>query len=144
MSDIKLTLPYPPSVNHYWGEKAIQTKLHKKSKGRKRLIVIKYLTKHAKEFREQVKTAVFQQLRLPPRLRGRLAVIVYEHYGPRDEEHERYSVAQDIDNCIKPLLDALEYANVYINDNQIDEMLVVKGRLAAIGRVDVVVKTLGE
>ncbi len=144
MADIELVLPYPPSVNHYWGERAIQTKLTKKSKGRKRLIVIKYLTKRARDFRKQVNFAVSDQLDVAPRLRGRLAVIVYEYDGGMDEQHEAFAKRQDIDNCIKPLFDALEAAKVYINDSQIDEMLVVKKRRAAIGRVEVIVKTLGE
>ena len=87
---------------------------------------------------------MYEQLGIPPRLRDRLAIIVEEHYGPRDEQHEHDGPAQDIDNCLKPLLDALEHCRVFINDSQVDELLVLKKRRAAIGRVEVTVKTIGE
>lgn len=87
---------------------------------------------------------MYEQLGIPPRLKGRLAIIVHQHYGPRDEEHEHSGPAQDIDNCLKSLFDALEHAAVYRNDSQIDELLVVKKRRAAIGRVEITIKTIGE
>lgn len=87
---------------------------------------------------------MYEQLGIPPKLRGRLAVIVHQYYGPRDETHEHSGPAQDIDNCLKSLFDALEQARVYLNDSQIDELLVVKKRRAAIGRVEVIIKTIGE
>lgn len=137
MSDIHLRLPYPPSVNNYWGERPV------KSKRTRKWIVIKYLTAQARQFQKDTQNAVYEQLGIPPKLRGRLAVIVYQYYGPR--EHDGHSgTAQDIDNCIKPLFDAMENARVYVNDSQIDEMLVVKKRRAAIGRVEVIIKTIGE
>lgn len=87
--------------------------------------------------------AVYDQLGLPPKLRGNVAVIVHEHYGPRDEEHEHDGPEQDIDNCIKPLLDALEASKVIVNDNQVKELLVIQKRRAAIGRVEVTIKSIG-
>lgn len=138
MIDIKLVLPYPPSVNHYWDEAIIR------DKKTRRLRIIKFLSKRAKEWRELLQGCVYEQLQRPPQLRGRLAIIVHEHYGPRDEEHEHHGPAQDIDNCIKPLFDGLEWCKVFINDSQIDEMLVRKKRRAAIGRVELVIKTIGE
>ncbi len=138
MSTVKLTLPYPPSVNHWWDHKAV------KSKKTRRWVVIKYLSARANVFRHAVVVAVYDQLGKPPKLRGRLAVIVHEYYGPRSEENEHNGPAQDIDNCLKPLLDTMEMAKVYANDSQIDELLVVKKRRAAIGRVEVEIRTIGE
>lgn len=138
MSDIQLTLPYPPSVNHYWAHKAVR------SRHTRRWTVIKYLTTRAKAYKVTVQGLVYEQLGIPPKLRGRLAVIVHQHYGPRDEQHEHDGPAQDIDNCLKSLFDSMENARVYINDSQIDELLVVKKRRAAIGRVEVTIKTIGE
>jgi crossover junction endodeoxyribonuclease RusA len=137
MIDIEIVLPYPPSVNHYWQSKAV------KSRKTQRWTVIKFLSKRAKEFREQVTGAVHDQLEAPPRLRGRLAVIVHQYYGGRSEDNEYSGQAQDIDNCIKPLLDALENSKVFVNDSQVDELLVTKKRRAAIGRVEVTIKTIG-
>lgn len=138
MPDIKLTLPFPPSVNHYWQSKAVR------SRQTRRWQIIKFLSSRAKAFRVEVNGRVLEQLGIPPKLNGRLAVIVHQHYGPRDEKHEHSGPAQDIDNCLKSLFDALEHANVYRNDSQIDELLVVKKRRAAIGRVEITIKTIGE
>lgn len=137
MPDITLTLPYPPSVNHYWEHKAVR------SRKTRRWQVIKYLSTRAKHFRADVQGSVYEQLGIPPKLKGRLAVIVNQHYGPKAGS-EHTGVAQDIDNCLKSLFDALEAAQVYINDSQIDELLVVRKRRAAIGRVEVIIKTIGE
>lgn len=137
MAEIKITLPYPPSVNHYWQHKAVR------SRQTRRWQVIKFLSSRAKSFRTEVEARVYEQLGIPPKLDGRLAVIVNQHYGPRDEKHEHNGPAQDIDNCLKSLFDALEHARVYRNDSQIDELLVVKKRRAAIGRVEVIIKTIG-
>jgi len=101
-----------------------------------RLRIIKYLTKRAKDFRADVQACVFEQLGKAPRLKCPCAVIVYQHAGPGH--------VQDIDNSLKGLFDALEWAKVYVNDSQIDELLVIKKRRTAVARVDVIVKPLGE
>ena len=137
MIELSLTLPYPPSVNHYWQHKAVR------SRQTKRWTVIKYLSSRAKSFRTEVQARVYEQLGIPPKLTDRLAVIVNQHYGPR-EGKEHSGPAQDIDNCLKSLFDAMEHAGVYRNDSQIDELLVVKKRRAAVGRVEVIIKTIGE
>lgn len=138
MPDVELVLPFPPSVNHYWEHKAVV------SKKTKRPTVIKYLSKRAKQFRAACGDAVLEQLGKSPHLTGRLAVIVHQHYGPPAGSTRTEIVAQDIDNCLKPLFDALESVGVYRNDSQIDELLVVKKRRAAVGRVNVTIKTIGE
>lgn len=138
MVDIKLTLPYPPSVNHYWNEKAI------KAKKTGRWTIIKYLSKRAKVFREEVQGAVYEQLGMPPRLNCRLAIIIHQHYGPtREDSRTTGGTHQDIDNSLKPLFDALEWCRVYQDDEQIDELLVLRKRRAAIGRVEVTIKSIG-
>lgn len=136
MPDIDLILPYPPSVNHYWGTKVIRSKLTKNTTHRKRLIVLRFLTKRAKQFRKDVALHVFEQIGKSPELRGRLAIIVKQFHGP--------GKVQDIDNSLKGLFDALEHCKVYRNDSQIDELLVVRKRRSAIGRVEVTIRPLGE
>lgn len=131
MSEITITLPYPPSVNHYWDSRAVR------SKKTNRLCVIKYLSARAKSFRKECDARVKEQIGIPPKLKGRLAVIVHQHYKATGQR-------QDIDNCLKPLFDALEWCRVYQNDEQIDELLVVRKRRAAEGRVEVVIKTIGD
>lgn len=132
MTDIKLTLPYPPSVNHYW-----QSKIVKNKKGRPgRLQIARFLSKRAKDFRAGVQACVFEQLGRAPRLKCDVAVIVYQYAGP--------GRVQDIDNSLKGLFDALEWAKVYVNDSQISELLVIRKRRTAVARVDVILKPLGE
>lgn len=138
MTDIQLKLPYPPSVNHYWQSKAIR------SKKTHRWTVITYLSKRAKDFRAEVEARVYEQLGKPPKLKGRLAIIVHQHYGPSEGSTHHNGIAQDIDNCLKGLFDAMEHGQVYANDSQIDELLVVKKRRAAVGHVEVFIKTIGE
>lgn len=136
MPQIKLTLVYPPSVNHYWAHRAI------KQKKTNRTIVMKYLSSKAKAFRQSVNNAVKEQLGEFDPLYQRLAVTVHEYYGPQKETSRAVGQAQDIDNCLKPLLDALENSGVFRNDSQIDQLLVLKKRRAAVGRVEVIIKTL--
>ena len=46
----------------------------------------------------------------------------------------------DVDNRLKPLLDALETANLYKNDNQIDKLTVIRGDVVPEGECIVVVQ----
>jgi Holliday junction resolvase RusA-like endonuclease len=52
-------------------------------------------------------------------MRGRLGVTILLH--PPDYRD------RDIDNLVKPMLDALEKAGVYENDSQVDAIAVVRG-----------------
>jgi len=89
-------LPYPPSCNSIW-----------RSVGGRVL-----LSKAARIYRENVIAAVLSQ-GPPPRLAGRLYVLVY--VSPPDKRR------RDMSNLEKALFDALEHAGVYLDDEQIDE-----------------------
>jgi len=95
---IQLQLPYPPSVNHYWGQAGNH----------------RFIGKKGKEFRAQVMDAV-NEAGIQP-LEGRLAVHIA--LFPPDKRK------RDIDNVLKPLLDACEHAGCYENDSQIDELQI--------------------
>jgi len=95
-----LHLPYPPSVNHYWGQFGKQ----------------KFIGKKGKEFRMAV-SEVCIDMELST-LDGRLAVHVA--IWPPDNRK------RDVDNVLKPLLDAMEHAGVYENDSQIDELHIIR------------------
>lgn len=103
MKTIKLTLPYGPTVNHYWGQGR---------NGRR------FLTTKAKYFRhavwEEVVRVCPDVLNGGPILVGslRFTLLVY----PPDRRK------RDLDNLIKPIWDALEHAGVFENDCQIKEM----------------------
>ena len=122
--DIELRLPMPLSINHYYNQTAVKRKLTNPKTGKEyeRWMPIKYLSKQGRDYRYTVAEHVWEQLGdPPPRLTCRLAVVVHLYPGNRGPK-------QDIDNGQKCLLDALEYAEVYRNDNQIDQLLLVRKR----------------
>lgn len=131
---LRLKLPFPPSVNHYYKHAAVGG-VQKKARA------VRFLSKRAKQYREEVEAAVIKQLGSAPKLTQRLAVIVDQYPGRRKQSDSEIPHVQDIDNCLKPLFDAMEHAGVYVNDKQIDELLVRRKRRAAIGRVEIEIRT---
>lgn len=97
---IQLELPYPPSVNHYWGQSGKN----------------KFLGKKGKEFRVAVAEACLEAE--VKTLEGRLSL----HVGLYPPDRRQ----RDVDNVLKPLLDAMEHAGCYVNDNQIDELHILR------------------
>lgn len=97
---IYLELPYPPSVNHYWGQS-----------GNRR-----FIGKKGVAFRAAVLDAAIEADAHP--LEGRLSVHI-ELFPPDRRK-------RDLDNVLKSLLDACEHANCYENDSQIDEIHIVR------------------
>ena len=108
---IKLTLPFPPTVNHMWG-----------FAGKR-----KYLKKEAHEFRRIVQEAAIEA---QAKISGRIAIFV-ALYAPTKRKY-------DLDNRIKALLDALEHAGVFLNDEQIDFIWVVRREVVTGGLCKVV------
>jgi crossover junction endodeoxyribonuclease RusA len=110
---ISLQLPYPPSVNHYWGVSGKQ----------------RFIGKKGKEFRQAVAEACLDaQIQT---MDGRLAVHVA--IWPPDNRK------RDVDNTLKPLLDAMEHAGVYENDSQIDELHIIRRETMKGGSCSVVI-----
>lgn len=118
MNGISFTLPYPPTVNHYWG-----------SRGSRR-----YIKAAGKAYRMNVMAIAFEKrLRAPD---GYLEIEVHA-YAPDKR-------ARDLDNLWKALLDSLVHAGVIRSDcgkvlrkESIEWRDVVKG-----GRVDVQIKKM--
>ncbi len=100
-----LTLPYPPSVNHYWRRVGMHT----------------LISREGRTFRQNVCALLG---RGGPPHGGRLAVAL-DAFPP---DHRR----RDLDNIQKPVLDALEHAGVYADDSQID-LLVTRRQDAVLG-----------
>lgn len=101
MNKIVIHLPYPPSMNHYW--RSVQGRMLISKKGR--------------SFRVNVVAAVieqhgFQALSIP----GRLLVSITVSCPDRRR--------RDLDNLLKPTLDALQHAGVYEDDSQIDYLSI--------------------
>ena len=103
---IQLTLPWPPSVNHYWFQK-----------GNRRFIGAK-----GKKFREDVQ-GILDNHRLDETRHiifnvDRLKVSINVFQPDRRK--------RDLDNLFKATLDALQHAGMYEDDSQIDDLRIVR------------------
>ncbi|HUW34838.1 MAG TPA: RusA family crossover junction endodeoxyribonuclease [Planctomycetota bacterium] len=97
-----ITLPWPPSMNHYWRRVGNQT----------------IISAAGRIYRDRV-VALAQFAMLQARCRtltGRAAVVI-EAFPPDLRR-------RDLDNLLKPLLDALQHARCYWDDSQIDDLHV--------------------
>jgi crossover junction endodeoxyribonuclease RusA len=113
-SYMNLSLPYPPSMNHYWRRAG-------------RFI---HISREGREFRANV-TKLLAKQHIDPML-GRLAVRI--HLQPPDRRR------RDIDNVQKPLLDALQHGGAYEDDCQIDWLLTERGEKTPGGSTSVTIK----
>jgi crossover junction endodeoxyribonuclease RusA len=114
---LHLTLPWPPSVNHYW-----------RHVGHKILI-----SKIGREYRAGVVAALFGHGVQP--IDGRLAVVV-EAYPPDNRR-------RDLDNIQKALLDSMQHGGAYADDSQIDRIEVIRCEVVSGGKVDVRISQIG-
>lgn len=127
---MNLILPWPPSVNNYWHQRVVAPK-------GKRAMAMTYISEAGKTFKANVQAAVIATLKAKPvPLDGRLAVAILLHQPDRR--------GRDIDNVVKPLLDALTAAGVWLDDSQIDRLQVQRGSIAKGGRAEVRVETIRE
>lgn len=101
---LTLQVPFPPSVNTYWGFQGSH----------------RFLTSKAKEFKTNC-AAVFLQSKHRGFGTDRLQVRI-ELYMPDRR-------VRDVDNYAKSLLDALCQAGVFDDDGQIDELILVRKEL---------------
>lgn len=114
MPIITLDLPYPPSVNHYW-----------MTRGKMR-----FISQRGKEFRALVVEAAAE---CGVKLDGRLSIFLSMY--PPDRRR------RDLDNTLKAVLDALAHAGCYEDDEQIDEIHIVRKPVLRGGRCKVVIST---
>lgn len=111
MDILRFELPYPPSINHYYVHTARGVKLGTKGQSYRNDAV--YLLHKFKGACKDKKIAVTINV-FPPDKRKR-----------------------DLDNILKCLLDAMEHANVYENDNNIDMLTVIRRQSVPNGAVQV-------
>lgn len=102
---LNLILPFPPSVNSYWGFKGSH----------------RYLTPKAKDFKQSV-FWLFRQSQHKGFGGHRLSVSIIFQAPDRRK--------RDLDNYLKSLLDSLTQAGVYNDDSQIDFLSVSRGDIA--------------
>ena len=112
-----LQLPLPPSVNAYW----------RNFHGR----II--LSKAARDYKAEVFDYVAINC-IPSFKDARLQAIIT--IFPRDKR------VIDLDNRLKSLFDALEWAGVFNNDNQFDKIEIARGSIKSGGGCTIVIATL--
>lgn len=115
---MRVRLPFPPTINHYYGRDPRNGH--------------PYLTKRAKQYRRQVALVMAGESTFG---KARLAVKVEAH-PPRQ--------IGDLDNLLKPLLDALEHAGVFDNDKQVADLRIVRKHPVAAGAVEVQIWEIGK
>ncbi len=112
------TLPWPPSINHYWRRVGPRT----------------LISREGRTFRRNVCALLGGGGPRKPPSGGRIALAMDAF--PPDRRR------RDLDNIQKPVLDALEHAGIYEDDSQIDLLLTRRGELVKAGRLDVRVDEL--
>ncbi|EPB8530815.1 RusA family crossover junction endodeoxyribonuclease [Escherichia coli] len=106
----EFVLPYPPTVNTYWRRRGSTY----------------FISEKGKRYRRAVALIVRQQ-RLQLHLSGRLAIKIIAE--PPDKRR------RDLDNILKAPLDALTHAGLLIDDEQFEEINIVRGQVVPGGRL---------
>ena len=108
-----LTLPYPPSINHYWRHVGPRT----------------LISREGRTFRANVCALLAGGGPRKPPAGGRIALAMDAF--PPDRRR------RDLDNLQKPTLDALQHAGVYEDDSQIDLLTTQRRPAAPGGRLEI-------
>lgn len=113
MISLHFTLPYPPSVNHYWSA----------MRGRM------FVSRRGKDYRTAAALALLEQRVPRDGLAGPLRVSLVAN--PPDRKR------RDLDNVLKALLDAIVAVNVIEDDSNIHDLRIVRGSVVPGGSVAV-------
>ena len=108
-----ITLPYPPSINHYWRHFRGHT----------------VISREGRAFRQNVCALLGGGGPRKPPSGGRIALCMDAF--PPDRRR------RDLDNLQKPALDALEHAGIYEDDSQIDLLITRRRERAVPPRVEI-------
>lgn len=117
---MKLTLPYPPTVNTYW----------RHCKGRT------FISERGKKYQ----TEVFIRCRVEKAMvqfkdTDRLSVSAIAY--PPDHR------TRDLDNLWKGVLDSIQQSGVYGDDSQIDKLLIERGEIRKGGEFTINIEKMG-
>lgn len=113
---MKLTLPFPPSVNGYW--RATNTGMKISASGR--------------SFRTNAIAAILTQLKRRPQpitVNVEVFVVLYPPTRQR----------RDLDNYQKALFDSLSHAGVWLDDSQIKRFTVEWGEITKPGKTEITI-----
>jgi len=118
---MKLTLPFPPSVNTYWRNT------------RKGVLI----SASGRSFRSNALADIMEQLRrLPEPITVNVAVSVILY--PPDKR------PRDLDNYLKAAFDSLTHAGVWVDDKQIKRFTVEWGPLTKRGKTEITINPYSE
>ncbi len=110
---IEITLPWPPSVNHYW----------RTTKG----MAGQYVTAQGRAYQKEAQILARQAMRGSAALSGPLRVL-FEAYPPDKRR-------RDLSNTLKATEDALQRAGVYTDDFLIADLRIVRMQPEKPGRI---------
>lgn len=99
---IRLDLPWPPTVNHYWI--SIRGRNGRQSRA---------LSNAAKNFRRVGNLMILEQIGRKRRIKGPVSVTLHAHVPDRRK--------RDLDNVWKGVLDLLAHAGIIEDDSQMHE-----------------------
>jgi len=108
-----ITLPYPPSVNHYYRRVGPRT----------------LISREGRTFRANVCALLGGSGPRKPPMDGRIALAMDAF--PPDRRR------RDIDNLQKAAIDSIEHAGIYHDDSQIDLLSIRRRHVIKGGRLDV-------
>lgn len=118
---MRLSLPFPPSVNTYW-----------RAPNKGPLAGRHLISAKGRQYQSAACAAVVEQLRrIPKPVETYLAVEITLY--PPDARR------RDLDNYNKALFDALTHAGVWLDDSQVKRMLVEWGPVLKHGKVDIAI-----
>lgn len=124
---MKILLPFPPSINGYWKQIVLRTKSGKsfRSTG---------LTKRAKQFRIDALALIKKQYPIHTIIDFPVKVFIQLH-PPTLRKY-------DVDNFNKGILDALTHANIWVDDELVYDLRIVKREKVKAGAVIVKIEKL--
>lgn len=117
MTEYKISLPWPPSLNTYW----------RHCRGRH------YISEKGKAYRQAVIQTILQQ-HLDIKTSARLKISISAHAPDRRR--------RDLDNLQKAVFDSLVHAGFMLDDEQIDDFRVRRGERINGGCLDIVITEL--
>ena len=122
METLRLELPIPPLINHYWRHITIN--------GTPRTLI----SARGRDFRKNVVQIVSREKKdLKIVSRVKVNVMVY----PPDRRK------RDIDGYLKALLDSLTHAGVWLDDEQVDSIYITRGEVVKGGKAVVEILPMG-
>lgn len=117
-------LPFPPTVNHYWRIAIIH--------GRPRSL----LSADGRRYKKDALQAIGLQRRPLTSFTGRIRVRIKVY--PPDRRK------RDLDNLFKATLDVMTAAKIWNDDEQIDDLGIVRGEVRPGGEMDIIITRIEE